>query len=149
MVLKLAIWAFMILSLTLSCKKGKDLDSIEKARAEIRNAEIAFAKLAGEKGLKEAFVTFASDEAVLLRGKNLIKGKKAIAEFFENQTYQNVRLKWRPDVIEVSASGDLGYTYGPYLFQATDEAGITVEDRGVFHTVWRKEPDGKWRYVWD
>jgi ketosteroid isomerase-like protein len=44
----------------------------------------------------------------------------------------------------VSQSGDLGYTYGTYLMK--DGAS---EVRGTYVTVWRKRPDGRWKYVLD
>ena len=30
-----------------------------------------------------------------------------------------------------------------------DSTGKTNENRGAFHTVWKKQKDGSWRYVWD
>jgi ketosteroid isomerase-like protein len=29
------------------------------------------------------------------------------------------------------------------------EAGEVGEYQGVFHTVWKRQPDGTWKYVWD
>jgi len=122
---------------------------MEDYKKEIFEAEKAFAKLAKEKGLKVAFTTFASGEAVLHRENKIIKGKKAIEEYFEKQTLKKVQLEWTPDFIDVAASGDLAYTYGPYKFEGTDEAGEKIKSTGIFHTVWKKEANGEWRYVWD
>jgi len=133
----------------ISCKPENESSAIATARTEIINTEKAFAEMAKSDGLKAAFLAFAADSAVLNRGKKIIKGKQAIAEYYENQTLRNVQLEWQPDFVEVSVSGDLGYTYGPYQFKATDEAGNVIEDTGIFHTVWRKQEDGNWRYVWD
>ena len=142
-------WLFIICLCIVSCKTDSNEVLMEAYKTEILNTERAFAKLAKAKGLKVAFLFYASDEAVLKRGGKLIKGKKAIGEYFEKQTLQNVRLEWEPDFISVSDSGDLGYTYGPYEFEATDETGKIIKDSGIFHTVWKKEPNGEWRYVWD
>jgi ketosteroid isomerase-like protein len=60
-----------------------------------------------------------------------------------------VSLKWTPDFIDVAASCDLGYTYGKYTFAVTDSTGKVNESRGYFHTVWKKQKDGNWRFVWD
>ena len=116
---------------------------------EIFETEKAFAKLAKEKGLKIAFTTFAADDAVLMRGNKLIKGKKEIGNYFDSLSLKDPQLDWEPELVEASASGDLGYTYGPYTFKWKDSEGKLEEATGIFHTVWRKEPDGKWRYVWD
>lgn len=122
---------------------------MEKFKIEIFETEASFAKLAKEKGLKIAFLTFASDNAVLSRNGKLIKGKKEIEEYFDKQTLKNVRLEWTPDFVNVAASGDLGYTYGKFTFEATDETGAEIKSEGIFHTVWKRDLNGDWRYVWD
>ncbi len=122
---------------------------MENYEKEILETEKSFAKLAKEKGLKVAFTTFASEEAVLLRENKLIRGKKEIEEYFEKQNLENVQLDWTPDLIDVAASGDLGYTYGQYNFEGLGEKGQIIKSTGIFHTIWKKEANGEWRYVWD
>ncbi|MFC2028933.1 YybH family protein [Chloroflexota bacterium] len=116
---------------------------------EIVETEKAFARHAKEKGLKEAFLIFASDDAVLSRGEQLIKGREAIADHFDRSTMTDVNLEWEPDFVDAAESGDLGYTYGKFKFEGTDQDGKVIRSKGVFHTVWKKNADGEWRYVWD
>ena len=108
---------------------------MEKYKNEILDTERAFAKLAKDKDLKIAFLTYASEEAVLNRNNMLIKGKEAIVEYFDKQNLQNVILEWKPEFIDVASSGDLGYTYGPYTFEANDSTGKEIKISGIFHTV--------------
>lgn len=122
---------------------------MNKHEEEIFKTEKAFAAMAKEKGLKIAFTSFAAEGAVLSRENRLIKGKKEIEAYFEKQTLKNVELAWEPEFIRVAESGDLGYTYGPYTFEGTDENGKVHKASGVFHTVWQKEANGEWRFVWD
>lgn len=61
----------------------------------------------------------------------------------------NMTLTWKPDFVEVSSSGDLAYTYGWYQFSMTDTAGKVARDTDEFHTIWKRQPDGEWRYIWD
>ncbi len=123
----------------------------EVASEEVRSSERAFAKMAGEKGIAKAFLHFAEDSAVLYRQNHLYKGKKEILRYFENnaQLYTNARLEWAPDHIEVSSSGDLASTYGPYTFFSMNEEGEERVNTGFFHTVWKKKETGDWRYIWD
>jgi len=58
-------------------------------------------------------------------------------------------LLWKPEFVELSKSGDLGYTYVEYVFLKKDSSGNTIESKGIFHTVWKKQSDGKWKFVWD
>jgi ketosteroid isomerase-like protein len=123
--------------------------SMEKSEMEIFETEKAFAKLAREKGLKAAFLAYASDEAVINRAGRLYKGKQEIEAYFDSQTSKNVQLEWTPTFVRAATSGDLGYTYGPYTSSGVDMNGETQKAQGFFHTVWKRESDGKWYYVWD
>lgn len=116
---------------------------------EIREAEAAFARLAAEAGVKEAFLAFAADDAVIVRGNTAHRGRDALAAWFDAQTLRDVSLSWEPEFIDVSASGDMGYTYGPYVFRGVSEAGDTVKAEGIFHTVWKRQPNGRWKFVYD
>ena len=129
-----------------SCATETKTDSIEKWKQEIRQAEQEFAKLAAEKGIHDAFLFYAAEDAVLKR-RSLIIGKTAIDKHLEKSTSKN--LSWSPDFIDVSASGDLGYTYGKYVYKYTDSIGNPLEDTGIFHTVWKRQADGSWKFVWD
>ena len=44
----------------------------------------------------------------------------------------------------------MAYTYGNYemKYLAENESEIQ-ESRGIFHTVWKKQKDGTWKYVYD
>ncbi len=116
---------------------------------EIMETETAFAKLALQKGVKEAFLAYAAEDAVLMRGSQLIKGKTEIAAYFDQQTYRRVQLVWAPDFIKVAKAGDLAYTYGRFTFEAINNEGNEIKSEGYFHTVWQRQPNGEWRFVWD
>jgi ketosteroid isomerase-like protein len=149
MKLQIISWIILICLLAASCTNERNEKMIERYKAEILNTEKAFARLVKDEGQKTAFLAYAAEDAVLQRGDKLIKGIKAIEEYFKDYKYRNVRLEWDPDFIDVSASGDLAYTYGHYDFEATDESGKIIKATGVFHTVWKRESNGEWRYVWD
>ncbi len=121
---------------------------MEKARKEILQAEADFDKMANEVGIKEAFIEFAADSAVLNR-RGVVKGKKAISDFYDNNLAPNTSLTWKPEFVDVSSSGDLGYTYGPFTYTSFDSLGNKRETNGIFHTVWKKQKDGSWKYVYD
>lgn len=134
-----------------SCQTDTEKGSIEKWKQEILETEQNFAKMARDEGIRNAFLTYAAEDAVLMRNNALVIGKKAINVYFENNTSKDkdVSLIWKPDFVDVAASGDLGYTYGHYTYSYIDSSGIKIENKGVFHTVWKRQPDGTWRFVWD
>lgn len=120
---------------------------IEQWKKEIIAAEESFAKAVQEKGMHDAFVAFAADSAVIMRQDSIIKGKQNIDVFYNGRNSKN--LSWKPDFVEVSKSGDLGYTYGKYTYNYTDSLGKIQTSTGIFHTVWKKDNAGNWKFVWD
>jgi ketosteroid isomerase-like protein len=129
---------------------SKSTETTGNAREEIKSAEKAFEKMAAEKGIQEAFWFYADSNAVIKRGNDsLVHGKEGIHNFYSKDLYKMATVNWSPDFIEVSAAGDLGYTYGNYRWQIKDSTGKSTEYKGVFHTVWKKQHDGTWKYVWD
>lgn len=141
--------AIIVLSsyLLLSCTKEKDRLALQE---EIKKTEQAFNDSASEKGIAHAFYAFAAEDAVIKRENDtLIKGREAIKTYYSDSKYIKATVTWKPDHIEVSEDGTMGYTYGKYLWKTTDSTGNKKEFKGVFHTVWKKQKDGSWKYIWD
>ena len=124
--------------------------SSEDRKQEVFQTEKAFEKMASEKGIAEAFYYFAAENAVIKReNDSLIRGKENIRKYYESRSNIQATVNWTPDYIEVSDCGTLAYTFGKYVWKIQDTKGDVVEYTGIFHTVWKKQPDGSWRYVWD
>lgn len=121
----------------------------DNAIAEIIATEHSFAKMALNVGIPEAFIAYADSSAVLLRGQKLIRGLDSISVYMKKSNYEYVTLEWQPYFVDASSSGDLGYTYGDYIFSIRDSIGQVQSSEGTFHTVWKKQSDGSWKYVWD
>lgn len=138
---------FLLALVAFACNENKT--SRDHLVEKVRSVEKAFNDMAAKEGVKEAFLHFAADDAVISRNGKLIEGKPAMAEYFNNQTLTDVKLQWEPSFIDVAASGDLAYTYGPYTFSAIDTAGLQINSTGYFHTVWKRQEDGNWKFVWD
>lgn len=139
----------LFLLLLISCAEKKSID-INAVKKEIADAEKAFETMTKEKGIAEAFAYYADSNAVIKRANDtLITGKEEIRKFYSDDFYKAASVTWSPDFIDVSEKGDMAYTYGKYLWQSKDSTGKPIEFKGVFHTVWKKQKDGSWRYVWD
>jgi ketosteroid isomerase-like protein len=133
----------------LACGEERKDESQQNAKNAILQTERDFEDMVATKGVAEGFAFYADDSAVVQRRDSLIRGKAAIGRNYRNWRYTNVVLKWTPGFVDVSASGDLGYTYGRYFFSAIDSTGAVIRDSGIFHTVWKRQENGTWRYVWD
>ena len=101
-------------------------------------------------GVAFAFEKFADADAVIKRQNDtLIRGSKEIGKFYSGDFFKNAKAYWKPDFVDISKDGTMAYTYGKYHWEVTDGSGKTTEFHGVFHTVWKKQKDGSWKYVWD
>jgi ketosteroid isomerase-like protein len=117
---------------------------------EIRKVEKQFEIDLNTKGVAYAFEFYADDSAVInRRNDQLIYGPKAIKEFYTAKTYVTSKAHWSPDYIDISEDGTMAYTYGKYTWITTDSSGQKKESHGIFHTVWKKQKNGSWKYVWD
>jgi ketosteroid isomerase-like protein len=106
------------------------------------SAERAFAADAGARSTREAFMSaLAADGMVFAPGPS--NGKLV----WEARTADKNRLEWAPAVAEVAASGDLGYTSGPWRFTPTGADKPTAF--GQFLTIWRKQAGGQWKVLLD
>lgn len=138
---------YVILQISMiACQPKVDKEAVKK---EIALAEEAFNEHAQIHGLKSAFVSFAHSEAVINRGDSIIRGIKGIENYFDNQSYLEAQLSWKPDFIDVASSGDLGYTYGKYHFKGMRLDSTRFEVSGIFHSVWKKDENGQWKFVYD
>ncbi len=120
----------------------------EQAISEIRKAEKDFEAMVADKGSAEGFGFFADSSAVINRG-GVVQGKDAIRAFYSADRFKSAKVSWAPDFVDASSAGDIGYTYGKFKWVSTDSTGKATEISGIFHTVWRKQKDGTWKYVWD
>lgn len=107
--------------------------------------------MAEKEGVPAAFLAYSASDGVMMRDNQIIKGHSAMDEYFEasRSNPNKVLLTWAPDFVDVASSGDLGYTYGKYTLTITDTLGKEQQAEGIFHTVWKRQADGSWKFVWD
>jgi ketosteroid isomerase-like protein len=117
---------------------------------ELIQMEAAFDKATLERGLDGFMSFFAEDGVVLMPNVGPVKGKAAIRKTKKaGFSRPGFSLRWKPEYADIAASGDLGYTYGPYTLTFTGADGKKVTRTGRYFTVWKKQPDGNWRVVLD
>lgn len=142
------IYLLFLLICIHSCSSNKKKDPVTKLfyKNELLDADIAFSKLSAQKGMKQAFIEFIDSNGVMLKPGHLpIIGAKAI-DFLIQENDTEYTLTWEPQFADAAASGDLGYTYGVYqlYIKATDTSIY-----GSYVSIWKKQHDGKWKFVLD
>jgi ketosteroid isomerase-like protein len=105
-------------------------------------AERAFAADAAVRGTREAFLAALADDGLVF-APGPTSGKRN----WEARKADGGKLEWAPELAEISASGDLGYTSGPWRF--TPAGADKPAAFGHYLSVWRKGADGHWALLVD
>ncbi|HLO37017.1 MAG TPA: hypothetical protein VK173_00860, partial [Lacibacter sp.] len=67
-----------------------------------------------------------------------------VIKFLNAQEDTSFTMTWEPKGGDIASSGDMGFTYGVYKVATAD---TTL--KGTYLNVWRKQADGKWKFVID
>jgi ketosteroid isomerase-like protein len=121
----------------------------EELMAELVKVEAAFSAMAQDKGLLAAFEFFAApDVAFIDTDPRKFRGLEAVrARMGPDQP--GVTLTWSASFTDVSDDGTLGYNYGRDEARRPGPDGKEIVRGGWFLTIWKRQPDGTWRYVMD
>jgi len=121
-----------------------------KATADtLKQLEAEFMKAAAEKGAQGYMSYYADDAVEVPNGAAIIQGKESIAKGMGFLDDKNNRLTWTPVGADISASGDLGYTYGNYEFHSKDKDGKATVEYGKYTSIWKQQKDGSWKVALD
>jgi len=139
---------FFVLLFFASCNsfKKKEKTPGTFTKLEMMDADRAFSALSAEKGMKTAFIEYLDSNGVLLRKGYLpIAGADAI-DYLIQQNDSDYTITWEPRNGAVARSGEMGYTYGIYALRPSTQDTVIY---GTYVSIWKKEKNGKWKYVLD
>jgi ketosteroid isomerase-like protein len=123
----------------------------DKARLKLEVAalEEAFCAMAKSKGLNAAFSHFAApDVAFIDTDPRQFRGPAAVQERM-GPDRPGVTLTWSALFTDVADDGTLGYNYGRFESRSTGPDGQERVRGGFFLTIWKRQPDGSWKFVMD
>ena len=126
-----------------SCQPRIDLD-YERAALLQTDRECAAASV--EVGFVEAYYRYLADDATVMPpGQGPLSGREDIYATWSEEAGAD-RLEWEPQDGNVSQSGDMGWTWGNWVFTTPDEAGQSESTYGKYVFVWKKV-GSDWRIV--
>jgi hypothetical protein len=103
--------------------------------AELLEADRTMARAASAVGLPAAMAEYAGEGALAIPGASAaLRGREAIDLFFAGVE----PFAWTPAGAEVSARGDMGWSWGRWT---------RGEASGDYIAVWRRDGEGAWRYA--
>jgi ketosteroid isomerase-like protein len=133
--------AVAIVIATVPALSAQQIDMAQRQQ-EVRARETAFAKSMADRDLA-AFASFISPEAVFVGAGGTTRGPKDIAaawkRFFDGP---DAPFSWKPEAVEVLASGNLALSSGPVF----DPKGQRI---GTYNSTWRRDADNVWRIIFD
>lgn len=111
---------------------------------EMQQMDVDFSNRSKEVGMKKALLEYMEADGILLRPNSMpVAGADAV-ELITSLNDTSFILTWRPLGADVSASADMGYTYGVYNMTVADSIR-----QGTYVTIWKKQADGRWKFVLD
>ena len=137
----------LVLAIILVALTGMSFGTDQKLGSDLLfELEADFAKAVAEHG-HAAFVSYFAEDGVELDDGGGINSREQIAK--QPPWPDGTSLTWTPVKADMAASGDLGYTYGNYIFKAKNKEGKIVASYGKYMSVWKKQQDGTWKVVVD
>ena len=136
------IFPTLVAAVLCGCAASSAAPGASDARQEVAAAEEAFARTMADRD-HQAFATFIANDAIFFGGPEPLRGKQQVVDgwkvFFDGP---DAPFSWEPLVVEVLDSGTLALSSGPVV----NPSGETVAQ---FTSIWRLEPDGRWRVIFD
>lgn len=115
-------------------------------RADIESRLARHAIALASQNVDEALTLYTDDAVVRPANMEPVSGKAELRAFF-TQWFAAMRMKdGKYTTVELDVHGDTAYQWGTYTFTVTPPGQDDVHDRGSFAIVWKRQPDGSWRY---
>lgn len=116
------------------------LPALAQEAAPVVAAERAFAADGLALGVDKAFHAWSTPDAILIAGGQVLNAHAAYPGTTDLDPAAP-SLAWWPNWAGIAKSGDMGFTTG-----GVERGG---ERRGHYFTVWKRQADGAWRWVYD
>jgi len=113
---------------------------------EAANREIGRAFSSGDTAAVAAFYT--ENAAVLPPNGQMIRGRKAIEDFWKGAMAMGVR-SIQLTTLDVESSGDLAYEIGNATLEIQPQGGSASTDTVKYVVVWKRGADNSWKLAAD
>jgi ketosteroid isomerase-like protein len=133
-----------VIFLLVSCAEKKPKQNTEEIKFLIMENDRDFSRMSEQRGVRKAFLEYIDSNAVLLRPNTMPMAGGDCMDFISKSNDTAFTMTWEPKNAHVSLTGDMGFTYGVYSVKPneTDTAFY-----GTYVTIWKKQPNGKWKFV--
>jgi len=129
--------------------------NVEQIKQQLMDTDRAFSRMSAKRGMLAAFHHYMAEDGLTLPKMGHPRQRSFYARLLAERESQREdarplpRLTWEPLAADAAASGELGYTHGRFVLRAMDESGNEEVNYGYYVTIWKKQPDGSWCFVFD
>lgn len=110
---------------------------------EAAEADCAFYVDSTRRGA-DAWADFADEKVVTAWARGREQMRKSMSRMYENPKNS---ISWYP--VKAETMGPFVVTTGLYKRNLADESGTMKATTGRYMTVWKRQADGTWKYVFD
>ena len=143
-------FAFALGIATAACNRQAPPMDLEAARASLRAADAAYTEAALSKNLDAFMAMYEPSAAMYPPGEATAQGTEAIRAvanaFIQDPAFA---ATFTPGTVDVSPSGDMGYTLNDATLTFTGPDGKPATERSRDFHVWRRQADASWKVVVD
>lgn len=141
---------FVVVVSVSGCAQKVDLAA---ERDALRQADENWsASIAGKSGAEfaEAMLASVAPNGIMMPPNHpAVEGTEAVREWATKEIAPGMSVSWKVAGVEVSSSGDMGYTHGTYEFVVAIPDQAPMTDRGKYTTIWTKDAAGVWKVALD
>lgn len=135
------------------------LPNLEKEKQTVLEKDREISRISAGNGVLRAIYPFLMEKSFLLPKNGYpVFGKETCAKLADQLAMdgRENQFKWEPLFADISAAGDLGYTYGRYEIPAAPTSSASTAssassdnskkvDYGYYGTIWTKDAEGNWK----
>ena len=136
----------LVLIATLALPSFATKEKLATGKDLLFQLEAEFAEAVAKDG-NAAFVVYMADDGVELDDGGGISTRDNMRK--QDAWPKGSTLTWKPVGGDMAASGDLGYTYGNFVFKSKNRDGQPTVHYGKYTSIWKKQKDGSWKVVVD
>jgi ketosteroid isomerase-like protein len=139
--------AFLIALALASAGCAKKVD-VTASKTALQTADADWSKSVATGA--DAFAAFVAQDGVVMPPNEPAVSGAAVKDWAAKMiAMPGFGVTWASNVVEVAASGDVGYTSGTYDLHANGPGGAPFSDHGKYLTVWKKDASGAWKVAYD
>jgi ketosteroid isomerase-like protein len=121
-------------------------EQIPSALQAMVETERAFAQACTQKGIRDSFLEYFAGDSIAFNPAPISATERLRQR--PARPFRELELRWEPRLGDVAASGELGWLTGPSTFVDHTVADSKPQP-GNYLSVWRRQPDGRWRVFID